>query len=399
MGVAFRDFGGPAIDRRDPAAAPQARGIGAKPHRSAEVAALRSLFEFVAAQPFGHQAHDRFCRRAEFGGIGFRNADKIAGSLDHGHLHAETDAEIWHVALARELGRANFSFGTALAEAARNQDAVDVLEERRRVFIFEDLTFDPVEVDLHFVGDAAMRQRFDQRLVGILHAGVFADDGNGHLTFRIPDPLVDDVPALQARRNLGGDTERRQYLIVEGGGMIGLRHGVDVIDVARLDHGGLTHIAEQAELAALFLWNRAIGTAEQDIRLDADRTQLLDRMLGRFGLQLAGAWNERQQRQMDIDRMVTRQVVLDLPDSLEERQALDVADGAADLAQHEVEVVIAVEDEILDRVGDMRNDLDGRAEIVAAPLLGDDVLIDATGGDAVGLGGGTPGKTFIVAEV
>src|SRR5579863_3086792 len=181
MAVAFRDFGRAAIDRRDPTAAPQARGIGAKPHRSAEIAVLRSLFEFVAAQPFGHQTHDRFWRRTEFGGIGFRDADKIAGSLDHGHLHTETDAEIRHVALARELGRANFSLGTALAEAARNQDAVDVLEERRRIFVFEDLALDPVEVDLHFVGDTAMRQRFDQRLIRILHAGVFADDGNGHL--------------------------------------------------------------------------------------------------------------------------------------------------------------------------------------------------------------------------
>ena len=38
-----------------------------------------------------------------------------------------------------------------------------------------------------------------------------------------------------------------------------------------------------------------------------------------------------------------RQIVLDLPDRLEERQSLDVADGAADLAQHEVELVIVVE--------------------------------------------------------
>ena len=40
----------------------------------------------------------------------------------------------------------------------------------------------------------------------------------------------------------------------------------------------------------------------------------------------------------------------------------------------------------------MRDHLDGGAEIVAAPLLGDDVLIDAAGGDVVRLGGGTPVK-------
>ena len=51
--------------------------------------------------------------------------------------------------------------------------------------------------------------------------------------------------------------------------------------------------------------------------------------------------------------------------------------------QHEIVVVVAVEDEFLDRVGDVRDHLDGRAEIIAAAFLGDDVLIDAPGGDVV----------------
>ena len=93
--------------------------------------------------------------------------------------------------------------------------------------------------------------------------------------------------------------------------------------------------------------------------------------------------DEGQQRQVDVDRVVARQLVAELADRLEERQALDVADRAADLAQHEVEAVVAVADEVLDRVGDVRDHLDGGAEIVAAPLLVDDVLIDPAGGDVV----------------
>src|ERR1700726_2580750 len=102
---------------------------------------------------------------------------------------------------------------------------------------------------------------------------------------------------------------------------------------------------------------------------------------------------------MNVDGVVARQVVLDLADRLEERQPLDIADGAADLAQHEIELVIAVEDEILDRVGDVRDYLDGGAEIIAAPLLGEDVLIDAPGGDVVGLGGGASGEALVMPEV
>ncbi len=44
---------------------------------------------------------------------------------------------------------------------------------------------------------------------------------------------------------------------------------------------------------------------------------------------------------MDVDRVLARQLVAELADRLEERQALDVADRAADLDQHEIEAVIA----------------------------------------------------------
>ena len=70
------------------------------------------------------------------------------------------------------------------------------------------------------------------------------------------------------------------------------------------------------------------------------------------------------------------ELVAELADRFEERQALDVADRAADLAQHEILVAEVGLDPFLDRVGDVRDDLDGGAEIVAAALLGDHVGID-----------------------
>src|SRR3546814_327180 len=80
---------------------------------------------------------------------------------------------------------------------------------------------------------------------------------------------------------------------------------------------------------------------------------------------------------MDRDRVFTTLFVLELTDRLDEGQRFDVADGAADLAQHEVEVVGLGTGELLDRVGDVRDDLHRRAEVVAAAFLGDDALIDA----------------------
>ncbi len=48
--------------------------------------------------------------------------------------------------------------------------------------------------------------------------------------------------------------------------------------------------------------------------------------------------DEGQQRQVDVDGVTARQFIAELADRLEERQALDVADRAADLAQDEIVV-------------------------------------------------------------
>ncbi len=102
---------------------------------------------------------------------------------------------------------------------------------------------------------------------------------------------------------------------------------------------------------------------------------------------------------MNVSRVIARQFVAQLPDRLEERQTFDVADRAADLAQDEIEALVAISNEVLDGVGDVRNDLNGGAEIIAATLLRQDFLVNPPGGDVVGPGGGTPGKTLVMAEI
>ena len=184
------------------------RRIGAEPHGAAEIAVGAALLQFVALDPFGHQADDRLLGRAELGRVGLLDAAQIARRLDHRHLHAEADAEIRHAPFARELRGADLALGAALAEAAGHQNAVDVFEERRRVFVLEHLAFDPFEIDPHLVGDAAVRERLDQRFVGVLHAGVFADDGDRDLPFRIADALADLLPLTRARAGLSAPARR-----------------------------------------------------------------------------------------------------------------------------------------------------------------------------------------------
>src|SRR5207245_4334687 len=120
----------------------------------------------------------------------------------------------------------------------------------------------------------------------------------------------------------------------------------------------------------------AVGATEQDVRLDADRSQVAHAVLRRLGLELAGRADERHQRQVNVERVVAADVLTELPNGFEKRQALDVADGPADLDEHDVDVSRNRADGIFDFVRDVRNDLHRAAKIVAAAFLLDDALVD-----------------------
>jgi hypothetical protein len=91
--------------------------------------------------------------------------------------------------------------------------------------------------------------------------------------------------------------------------------------------------------------------------------------------------------------------VLELAERLEEGQAFDVAGRAADLGDEHVDAFAALEDAVLDLVGDVRDDLHGLAEVVAAAFLLDDGLVDLAGAEAVQAGELAGGEAFVVAEV
>jgi len=125
-------------------------------------------------------------------------------------------------------------------------------------------------------------------------------------------------------------------------------------------------------------------TAQENVGLDADGAQLLDRMLGRLGLQFAGGFDIGHQRQVHETGARVAEFVAELADRLEKRQALDIADRAADFDEEEIDLVLTRHHEFLDGVGDVGNDLHGAAEIAAMAFAPDHFLINASGCDVVG---------------
>src|SRR5690606_3264942 len=79
-----------------------------------------------------------------------------------------------------------------------------------------------------------------------------------------------------------------------------------------------------------------------DVRLDADGAQFLDRVLRRLGLHLAGGLEEGQQGQVDEARLAARQVLLQQADRLEEGQAHDIADHAAEFDEKDVHILAGI---------------------------------------------------------
>ena len=130
------------------------------------------------------------------------------------------------------------------------------------------------------------------------------------------------------------------------------------------------------------------------------REQFLDRVLRGLGLQLLRGGDPRHQREVDEDGVFAAQFLAHLADGLKERQRFDVADGAADFDDGDVGAVGRdLAHGVLDLVGDVRNDLDGLAEVVAAALFQDDLLVDAAGGEVVVARERRVGEALVVAEV
>ncbi len=373
--------------------------LRAEAHRAAEVGLLGALLDPAGAvDPLRDQGHDRVRRvLVELGAVGAVEAADVAREFDGRELHAEADAEVRHGVLARKADRAHLAFGAALAEAARYQDRVHLLQPGGAVLLHL-LRVDVVDVDLGVGVDPGVPQRLVQRLVGILQVDVLADEGDVDLVLG----MLERVHQLGPVRQVGGAGEDAELVaddLVEHLLVQHHRDLVDVVDVPGRDHRLFLHVRKESDFSSLLSGQRLDGAAKQRVSLDADLAQLLHRMLGRLGLDLARRRNIRNKRQVYVANVIATQFQPHLPDRLQERQRLDVADRAAHLDDRHVGIARAALDEGLDLVGDVRDDLHRAAEVVALPLLLDHRLVDLAGGEVVGAAHFRALEALVVAQV
>src|SRR3990172_3236400 len=177
------------------------------------------------------------------------------------------------------------------------------------------------------------------------------------------------------------------------------RHLINGLHVLGRDDGVLLYVAVEGYFLFHFPGDGTVAPAKKDVRLDPDGQEFLDAVLCRFRLELVGGPDKRHEGEVDVKDILLTQPVPELPDGFEERQALNVADGPADFYDHDVFVVGEVGDGAFDLVGDVRHHLDRAAEVIAPALLGDDVVIDPSGGKVVLLARGDVGVALVVPQV
>src|SRR6185437_9300144 len=105
------------------------------------------------------------------------------------------------------------------------------------------------------------------------------------------------------------------------------------------------------------------------------------------------------QADMHEQRIVAPQFLAHLADSFKKGQRFNVADRAADLNQSNIYILCHLLHGRFDLVGDVRDHLNGFAQIIAAALLGDDLLVNAAGGPVVVAREAGMGEALIVAKV
>ena len=244
-----------------------------------------------------------------------------------------------------------------------------------------------------------MGQRLLERLVTVLILHILAHDGDGDFVPGVVATLDQIFPLAQIafRRFPVQIFQNERVQAFEGETE---RHFVDERHGLGSHHGALLDVAEGGNLLLDLAAQGAFRAAEQNIGLDADAQQLLDRVLRGLGLQLLGGGNPRHQREVDKDRVLAAQFLTHLADGLEKRQRFDVAHRAADLDNGHVGAVGGhLADGVFDLVGHVGNHLNGLTQVVAASFLQNDLLVDAAGGQVVVARQDRVSEALIMAQI
>ncbi len=243
----------------------------------------------------------------------------------------------------------------------------------------EVLGVDQLDLDLDAVVDAAVLERLDHRLVGVVELHVLADQGDPHLALGGVGASHHRLPLGQVRRRAPRSRSGR------GRGRRRPRRGRRAAPCRCCRRRGRRSPRRREGWRRERSCSRISRSRRPSERqtsacgwIPIRRSSLTECWVG-FVFSSPGVADVGHQGQVDEHAALRPEVRVELADRLEEGQRLDVADRAADLGDHEVDRLRLGDDQdfVLDLVGDVRDHLHGGAEVVAAALALDHRVVDA----------------------
>ncbi|MNB73478.1 hypothetical protein D3C75_200870 [compost metagenome] len=102
---------------------------------------------------------------------------------------------------------------------------------------------------------------------------------------------------------------------------------------------------------------------------------------------------------MHEQRVFTTDINRQLTNCFEERQGFDITYGTADFNQHHVVTFATRKDALFNGIGDMRDDLNGCAQIVATAFFTQNVGIDTARSEVIATGHFGANEALVVTQV
>ena len=227
-----------------------------------------------------HQVDDGIrCVRVQLAGVSPLHAAHMAGKLHHRHLHSQTDAQKRYFMLPGIADGGDLALDPPAAKAAGYQDAVHSGKEHLHVALCDRFAVYPADVYLYPVLDPSVGQRLHHREVGVMEGHILTHQCDLHFSFWVLGPLNHSIPLGQVR-SVALQPQMLHHHLSQSRL---LQHQRDLVEQAGGQiWDGVFHrdIAEQGYLFQDLLGHRLITTAQDNIGLDAQREQLLGRVLG-----------------------------------------------------------------------------------------------------------------------
>ena len=230
----------------------------------------------------------------------------MARELGDGDVHAEADAQIRDLALARDAAGEDLSFPAARAEAAGHEHAVDLLEQLRRLLEGHPLRVDPAHAApsrpwwTPACLSASCTDRYASCSFTYLPTSAISTTSSLSLHALVQVEPVAEIGLGGAADPSFSHDEAVEPLRLQRGRARGRRRGRPG---SRSPRPASTS-AKSAIFSRMSRGELLVRAADDDVGVDTDAAQLVDGVLRRLRLQLAGRLDERHERDVQVEHVL-----------------------------------------------------------------------------------------------